>query len=189
MLSVFYPLLLLLLSSSLPLSHPYTKDFVTLATWRISRKAPDDRFPWGYAKFETCGTLAVSVILVGGAIGIGLHSYHLLMQVILPWLEALPPDSALAGLQKWLPKSVPSPLLELFHAHGVGEAHSHGIEGHTHSHDHGHGIEGHDGPPLLNPHAAWFALASVLVKEWLYRLTNKVAKEENSPVLRANALQ
>jgi divalent metal cation (Fe/Co/Zn/Cd) transporter len=108
---------------------------------------------------------------------------------------------------------VPSPLLEFFHAHGVGE------------HDHGHahaaaevltaGAEagavtgvvtgadalagadplsvghahGHETGALLNPHAAWFALASVLVKEWLYQLTNKVAKEENSPVLKANALQ
>lgn len=52
------------------------QDFVTLATWRISRKSPTDAFPWGYSKFETFGTLTVSVILVGGAVGIGLHSYH-----------------------------------------------------------------------------------------------------------------
>ena len=154
---------------------------MTLATWRISRKPPSDTFPWGYAKFETCGTLAVSVILVGGAIGIGLHSYHLLLQVILPWLESLPPDAFLAGLQKWLPNSVPSPLLELFHAHGVGE----------HDHGHAHGVDGHDhgAHAILNPHAAWFALASVVIKEWLYQVTNRVAKQENSPVLRANALQ
>ena len=41
------------------------QDFVTLATWRISRRPPTDRFPWGYAKFETFGTLSVSVILGG----------------------------------------------------------------------------------------------------------------------------
>jgi len=29
----------------------------------------------------------------------------------------------------------------------------------------------------------WFAAASVAVKEWLYRATLKVAKEENSSVL------
>jgi hypothetical protein len=55
---------------------PDAQDFVTLATWRISRRLPTDAFPWGYSKFETFGTLSVSVILVGGAIGIGLHSYH-----------------------------------------------------------------------------------------------------------------
>lgn len=167
------------------------QDFVTLATWRISRKPPSDRFPWGYTKFETFGTLGVSVILVGGAIGIGLHSYHLLLQVLLPYLETLPAEHILAGLHNWLPSSVPSPLLEFFHAHGVGD--------HVHDHGHSHAIidsvdplavgHGHESGALLNPHAAWFALASVVVKEWLYQLTNKVAKEENSPVLKANALQ
>lgn len=51
-------------------------DFVTLATWKLSRRPPSTEYPWGYGKFETVGTLAVSMILVGGAIGIGLHSYH-----------------------------------------------------------------------------------------------------------------
>ncbi|KAL1409895.1 mitochondrial metal transporter [Vanrija albida] len=165
-------------------------DFVTLATWRISRKPPNDRFPWGYAKFETCGTLAVSVILVGGAIGIGLHSYHLLLQVLIPYLESLPPDSLLHGLQAYLPSSVPSPLLELFHAHGVGDAHGHAhAVGEAHAHDHGAAAAGAGASgAILNPHAAWFALASVVIKEWLYQITNKVAKEEHSPVLKANAL-
>lgn len=40
-----------------------SQDFVTLATWRISRKQPTDTFPWGYSKFETFGTLSVSIIL------------------------------------------------------------------------------------------------------------------------------
>lgn len=72
--------------------------------------------------------------------------------------------------------------------------HSHGPSAAPHDHGHGHGdigaSHGHDHTTaILNPHAAWFALASVLIKEWLYRLTNRVAKEEHSPVLRANALQ
>ena len=49
---------------------------MTLATWKISRRPPSAEYPWGYGKFETVGTLGVSLILVGGAIGIGLHSYH-----------------------------------------------------------------------------------------------------------------
>ena len=36
---------------------------MTLATWRISRKEATDTFPWGYSKFETFGTLSVSIIL------------------------------------------------------------------------------------------------------------------------------
>jgi divalent metal cation (Fe/Co/Zn/Cd) transporter len=76
---------------------------------------------------------------------------------------------------------VPSPLLEMFHSHGPGSA----------PHDHSHGAAEilHDAPTaLLNPHAAWFALGSLVIKEWLYRVTNKVAEEEHSPVLKANAL-
>lgn len=40
----------------------------------------------------------------------------------------------------------------------------------------------------LDPNAAWVALLSVVVKEWMYRATMKVAKEEGSNVLEANAL-
>lgn len=53
---------------------------------------------------------------------------------------------------------------------------------HIHAHSHGHG----DG--LLDPNAAWFAGVSVLAKEWLYRITKRVADEERSPVLLANAV-
>lgn len=120
---------------------------------------------------------------VGGAIGIGLHSYHLLLQTLLPYLESLPPDSSLANIAQYLPSSVPSPLLELFHSHGPSALpHDHGA-GHDIAHSHA------EAGAILNPHAAWFALVSVAVKEWLYRLTTKVAQEEHSPVLKANALQ
>ncbi|WVW81037.1 hypothetical protein I302_103028 [Kwoniella bestiolae CBS 10118] len=170
-------------------------DFVTLATWRISRRPATDNFPWGYSKFETFGTLSVSVILVGGAVGIGLHSYHLLLQTLLPYLETFPPGTFFNSLGHWLPSSVPSPLLEMFHSHGpsaLPHEHGHGaadaaLAGHTHSHDHGH-VHGAESGAILNPHAAWFALGSVVVKEWLYRVTAKVAAQEHSPVLKANAL-
>ena len=103
------------------------------------------------------------------------------MQTLIPYIETFPPSSSLHTVAQYLPKGIPSPLLEMFHSHGPSALpHEHG-DGHVH--DHG----GHDA--VLNPHAAWFALASVVIKEWLYRLTDRVAKEEHSPVLRANALQ
>jgi divalent metal cation (Fe/Co/Zn/Cd) transporter len=52
------------------------------------------------------------------------------------------------------------------------------IAAHTHSHAHGH---------VLDLNAAWFAAASIVSKEWLFRITRKVADQENSPVLLANA--
>jgi len=49
----------------------------------------------------------------------------------------------------------------------------------AHSHAHAHAV--------LDLNAAWFAAASIVSKEWLFRITRKVADQENSPVLLANA--
>lgn len=48
--------------------------------------------------------------------------------------------------------------------------------------------KGHSHVHSVDVNAAWFAAVSVLVKEWLYWVTKRVADEENSPVLLANAL-
>ncbi|KXG50297.1 Cation efflux protein [Penicillium griseofulvum] len=58
-------------------------------------------------------------------------------------------------------------------------AHS-GILGHGHSHSHGP-----IGPSI---HAAWIAAGSIVVKEWLYHATMKVAEERKSSVLASNAV-
>ncbi|KAJ6085987.1 hypothetical protein N7486_010268 [Penicillium sp. IBT 16267x] len=59
-----------------------------------------------------------------------------------------------------------------------------GIFGHGHGHSHSHGID------VLGPsiHAAWIAGGSIVVKEWLYRATMKVAEERKSSVLASNAV-
>jgi len=134
-------------------------DFVTLFCWKLSRKAPSEKYPYGFAKFETLGTTTVSLLLIGGALGIGFHSYHLLL-------------SALAETAHTLPSG---PVQEILHnvtsiAPGVPESLMHS---HTHA---------------VDPNAAWFAAISVIAKEWLYRITKTVADEENSPVLLANAI-
>ncbi|KAI0717297.1 hypothetical protein C8T65DRAFT_694400, partial [Cerioporus squamosus] len=43
-------------------------DFVTLFSWRLSRKPPSERYPYGYGKFEVIGTAIVSILLTGGAL-------------------------------------------------------------------------------------------------------------------------
>ncbi|KAI2794243.1 hypothetical protein POX_a00834 [Penicillium oxalicum] len=60
-------------------------------------------------------------------------------------------------------------------------AHS-GLLGHGHSHS--HGIDVH-GPSI---HAAWLAAGSIVIKEWLYHATMKIAKERKSSVLASNAV-
>lgn len=105
------------------------------------------------------GSLGVSLVLVAGAVGIGFHSYALLLEALQPTLERAP--AALQVLGQW-----------------SGAV----AKGGHHHHDHA----GEGG--LLDPNAMWFALLSIGVKEWLYRATLKIAREENSSVLEANAL-
>ncbi|AMD21397.1 HER118Wp [Eremothecium sinecaudum] len=62
---------------------------------------------------------------------------------------------------------VPHAILEIISAHG-----------HSHSH---HNAD------LTNINAAWIALGSIILKEWIFRATKKVAIETDSNVLMANA--
>lgn len=131
-------------------------DFVTLYTFKMSRKAPDAKYPYGYGKWETIGSIMVSSLLILGAIGIARHSYDLLLMLMTP-------ETTTAAAHS--------------HEH---EAETKGMLSNLLFHSHSH--EG-----VLNPNAAWFALASVVIKEWLFQATKKVAVEEKSDVLLANA--
>ncbi|KAG9251549.1 cation efflux family-domain-containing protein [Emericellopsis atlantica] len=55
--------------------------------------------------------------------------------------------------------------------------------GHGHSHSHSPAALG-----LPSIHAAWIAAGTIVVKEWLYHATMKVAKEKHSSVLASNAV-
>ncbi|CAO1614060.1 unnamed protein product [Sympodiomycopsis kandeliae] len=136
-------------------------DLVTLFCWKMSQKPPSRTHPLGYGKYETMGGLGVSVVLVGGSVGIGMHSWSLLLEALHPMIETAPVWIQQIG--HWT-GSIAS----------MGGGHSHEV------------ATGEDG--VLDPNAMWFALLSVLVKEWLYYATLKIAKEENSSVLEANAL-
>jgi divalent metal cation (Fe/Co/Zn/Cd) transporter len=107
------------------------------------------------------GTTTVSLLLIGGALGIGFHSYYLLIEALYPAIQSLPTG----------------PLQEVLQtaAQTTGAIASHAA--HSHGHEH-----------TLDPNAAWFAAVSVVAKEYLYRITKKVADDENSGVLKANAI-
>lgn len=120
--------------------------------------------------------MQVSLLLIGAALAIGHHSWSTVLHVLQPSIEAMQPGIAHDALQVFMSAnmSVLDAAREV-----LPHAHSHGA--HSHGHDHSHGIE------AVDVNAAWFALASVVTKEWIYRLTKKVADEERSPVLDANA--
>jgi divalent metal cation (Fe/Co/Zn/Cd) transporter len=97
-------------------------------------------------KYETIGSLAVSTLLIGGALGIGWHSTELLMNVLhTPGVN----ESVSTAVATAVDPST-SPALAETATHKVVSVTDH----------HGH---------TLNPNAAWFALISIVVKEWLYR--------------------
>ncbi|KAG8950719.1 hypothetical protein FRC03_012755 [Tulasnella sp. 419] len=151
-------------------------DFVALASWRTSRRPPSDEYPYGFGKFESFGTATVSILLIGGALAIGYHSYNTFLHVLAPTVSSLPPGLAHDILTTFINSNITA--LDA----------AAGILPHSHAHGHSHTAHSHGEVDLLDPNAAWFALASVIIKEWVYRVTKKVADEEKSPVLEANAL-
>ncbi|EJU04066.1 hypothetical protein DACRYDRAFT_20730 [Dacryopinax primogenitus] len=131
-------------------------DFVVLATWTTSRKTPTADYPYGYGKYESLGTVVISLLLVGAAYFLGQHSLMLTMAALEPLMATATAPAVVDVLE---------PLAQSAKA---------AIEADTES-------------LTLDPNAAWFALISLGVKEWMYRLTKKVADEEGSTVLAANA--
>ncbi|KAI9724853.1 MAG: hypothetical protein M1812_000129 [Candelaria pacifica] len=121
-------------------------DFMTLATVSWSLKTPTSRFPGGYGKIESLGSLGVSGLLLAGGVLMGANACEVLYSQF---------------------------LLDAAAEHG-------GHFGHGHSHSHA------DMGPNVN--AAWLAAGSILVKEYLYRATMKIAKERKSSVLASNAV-
>ncbi|PWW72848.1 hypothetical protein C7212DRAFT_285699 [Tuber magnatum] len=123
-------------------------DFMTLGTVAFALRRPTERFPNGYGKIESLGSLGVSSLLLFGGIAMG---YTALIHLYAEFFT----DGNLPQ------------ILELAH-------------GHSHSHSHS------DLGPNVN--AAWLAAGSILVKEWLYRSTMKIAKERKSSILASNAI-
>ncbi|KAI5955646.1 MMT2 [Candida jiufengensis] len=147
-------------------------DFLTLATVNVAAKVgTPTKFPFGYGKIETIGSLAVSAILLFAGISVGWSSLLQVFEFVLP-----------------------TQLYEIAASIQIGHNHTHTDLGsnseHSHSHSHtqtpiGTELTTHREIPNIN--AAWLAAGSIIVKEILYRKTLKIAHETNSKVLVANA--
>lgn len=101
-------------------------------------------------KFETVGSLAVSTLLIGGALGIGWHSFELMMNVV----QATGVNETASAAVAIVVDPSTSPVAPST-AKEIASVTDH----------HGH---------TLNPNAAWFALVSIVVKEWLYRASKSL---------------
>ncbi|KAF2461399.1 cation efflux family-domain-containing protein [Lineolata rhizophorae] len=134
-------------------------DIMTLATLSWSLKPPTQRFPHGFGKIESLGSLGVSGLLLTGGVMMGWAALLALAQQFFPDFMEMAAQWGILG-----------------HDHGHGHGH-----GHSHSHSHSPAEMG----PNIN--AAWLAAGSIVIKEWLYRATLKIAKERKSSVLASNA--
>lgn len=116
-------------------------DFVVLVCWTVSRKPPTSRFQFGFGKFESLGSLVVAVFLLLGGAGIG------------------KPSGFLSPSRKDVERHSDSGLhsYESLRSFLWPDQHHPSASSHSHSHE------------LVDPHAAWFALGSIAVKEYLYR--------------------
>lgn len=135
-------------------------DIMTLATVSWSLKPPSSRFPAGYGKIESLGSLGVSGILLASGCLMGWAAVVSLAQQFAPGVAE---------------------VLDTLGLSGLGHSHGHG----GHGHDHGAAATTTDLGPNIN--AMWLAAGSIAIKEWLYRATLKVAKARKSSVLASNA--
>jgi hypothetical protein len=99
--------------------------------------------------------------LITGAFGIGSHSLSLLLSVLSETTQFLPACP--------LQTALPSITAAAHNVSGLGL-----IVAHCHAHGHGH---------VLDSNATWSAAASIVSKEWLIRITCKVADQENRVML------
>ncbi|KAG5994438.1 hypothetical protein E4U52_001162 [Claviceps spartinae] len=124
-------------------------DILTLLTVSWSSKPPNDRFPMGFGKVESLGSLGVSGMLLVGGLYMG-------------W------ESAISLYGHFNPEG----------AHHIFEHVGHG-------HSHSHSPADLDIPSI---HAVWLAAGTIIIKEWLYRATMKIARERKSSILASNAV-
>ena len=137
-------------------------DFICLWAVQVARLPADDDHPFGHGKFESVGSLFLSLTLLATGLSIGAWSYDKMVKV----LQA-------------------QGLLNLG-LRGVATAGGEGIVRAIHAgHAHGHAVAAAIRLP------SWPALvlagASIASKEWLFQVTRKVGEALNSQIIIANA--
>lgn len=109
-------------------------------------------------KYETIGSLALSSLLIAGAVGIGVHSLDLLQSTLTTLYPATQTSAAVAAAATTTTTTTTAAT-----ATGVMGAATNATPAAFAA------IPSMAGETALNPNAAWFAAASVVIKEWLYR--------------------
>ncbi|KAG1707035.1 hypothetical protein DVH05_026231 [Phytophthora capsici] len=137
-------------------------DFVTLVSLKYCARPPDELQPYGYGKYETMGALSVSLLLVGGSLGIMAHSLDTLLVLMEP-TAAISAKEVVEMVEHMDPNAVEA-------VEALAKT----------AHSHAHGM-------VMHPAALGIAALSVAAKEVLYRMTMNIGHRVHSSVLIANA--
>ncbi|WFC93603.1 hypothetical protein MBRA1_000224 [Malassezia brasiliensis] len=136
-------------------------DVLALCCLYKAQKRPTPRYPLGYGKLETLGSVGISIMLLCSSIGIIVHACMRLTQTMPDaWRASLGPATS------WLGRA-----LQIL---GAGHAHSHA---HAHAHD----------THSTSVSAISFVLIGILAKEALYQFTHRMARRTHSSVLEVGA--
>uniref|UniRef100_M4B9Q2 Uncharacterized protein n=2 Tax=Hyaloperonospora arabidopsidis (strain Emoy2) TaxID=559515 RepID=M4B9Q2_HYAAE len=141
-------------------------DFVTLVSLKYCARPPDVPQPYGYGKYETVGALSVSLLLVGGSLGIMVHSLDSLLMLLEPVSTSVTVTNTTQVVE----------LIEHMKVETMEGVKSLAKSGHTHA----HGLD-------MHPAALGIAVLSVVAKEALFRTTFSIGHRVHSSVLIANA--
>lgn len=77
-------------------------DFVTLWAVQIARLPPDDDHPYGHGKFESVGSLFLSLTLMGTGLSVGISSYKKFIQVLaVQKLQGVSAAASLVEIPTW----------------------------------------------------------------------------------------
>lgn len=121
-------------------------DFITLWAVQVARLPADEDHPYGHGKFESVGSLFLSLTLLVTGVSVGSWSYNKMQSVIAATGGKIFPDAAsVANVVSGAASKVPK-------------------------------------KPAL-----YFALVSILSKEWIFRVTRRVGLALNSQIIVANA--
>lgn len=127
-------------------------------------------------KYETVGSFAVSTLLITGGIAIGLHSFDLLTAVLNTTTTAPSAVESVANtISSVSTSSVDATAVD---SSNTSPENSSALSSTMSSVFHMH----HHHSTSLDPNAAWFALASVVIKEWLYHASKTLKRMWKGPL-------
>ena len=140
-------------------------DFICLWAVQVARLPADEDHPYGHGKFESIGSLLLSLTLLATGLSIGAWSYDKMIKVL--HTQALFSHSAAAAAAASAASAAGGGVVRAIHA---AATHSHAL-------------------PLALPSWPALVLAAVSIasKEWLFQVTRKVGEALSSQIIIANA--